>query len=139
MDITNEQLSEQFDRFVRGPTTAVEREIAAWLVREGLRHHLCRFVAQLGVEHKVAASRFVRALEDVQVTPHVLRWVKIVHLLEHQSGHSEFITDLCDILEAEDKVLRKTCMTLEDCRTGDDLEEIQDDLDVVVATLQSLR
>lgn len=102
---------------------AIERRVINELVTKGTRHHLCRFAAQLELESSGddAAGRFVQGLQDVNCPEHVLRWVRIVRLLEGASKHSDFVTDLCDLLEAEDKVLATAIENEQDClRIGPD-------------------
>jgi len=109
---------------------ASERAVINELVTKGTRHHLCRFVAQLEIEQPEAANRFVQGLQDVDCPEHVLRWVKTVRLLEVSSKHSDFVVDLCDLLQAEDKVLAQVIVN--------DVEAGLEVCDVNVALLSGL-
>ena len=93
------------------------------LVANASQSVLCRFIAQLTLDSHAAGRAFWTMLSGHVVRPHVLHWVKVVHSLAFDGNNSTALTDLCDILEAEEKLIATACeniaTTARSCRSGE--------------------
>lgn len=123
--LTKNDLLPLFNSFVQSKDEGVRRFITGQLERDGQRHTLCRFVAQLALEDYSLGIRFARLLAEEQVvSDHTLRWCRtLANLIPSGRLRSDVVTDLCDLIEADDKLVQSAInnmsTTARSCKSGE--------------------